>query len=81
MSYYLITRINIKDWEEYQQYVAQEGKESDVFELEILAADRRPLLLERAWKYSHNVLMKFASKENFEKWYYSPDYQVMLKYR
>jgi uncharacterized protein (DUF1330 family) len=37
--------------------------------------------LEGEWNYTKSVIIKFNSKEDFEDWYYSDDYQKILKYR
>jgi hypothetical protein len=46
-----------------------------------LAIDESPTLLEGEWNYTKSVLIKFNNKKEFEDWYYSADYQKILKHR
>lgn len=81
MIHYFIAQIKIKDSDEYQKYL---DKFDDIFSRykgEYLAIDESPVLLEGDWNYTKSVLIKFKSKQDFEDWYYSDDYQKILKHR
>jgi uncharacterized protein (DUF1330 family) len=81
MIHYFVAQIRIHDTIEYDRYL---DKFDDIFSKyrgEYLAIDESPTLLEGEWNYTKSVLIKFKSKKDFEDWYYSDDYQKILKYR
>jgi uncharacterized protein (DUF1330 family) len=81
MTHYFAAQIKINDPDEYEKYL---DKFDDIFSKykgEYLAIDESPNLLEGDWNYTKSVLIKFKSKKDFEDWYYSDDYQAILKYR
>jgi uncharacterized protein (DUF1330 family) len=81
MTHYFAAQIRIHDEDEYNKYL---DKFDDIFSRykgEYLAIDESPALLEGEWNYTKSVLIKFNSKEEFEDWYYSEDYQKILKHR
>jgi len=81
MIHYFVAQIRINDPEEYDKYLENVDEVFSRYNGEYLAVDESPTLLEGTWNYSKSVLIKFNSKEDFEKWYYSDDYQQILKYR
>ena len=81
MSYYFITQIKIKDEIEYQKYLDKSKNIFTKFNGEYLSVDNAPVILEGKWDYTRTVLIKFNSKTDFEDWYNSIEYQVILKYR
>jgi uncharacterized protein (DUF1330 family) len=81
MTHYFVAQIKIHDQDEYNKYL---DKFDDIFSKykgEYLAIDESPSLLEGNWNYTKSVLIKFNSKADFEDWYYSEDYQKILKHR
>ena len=81
MTHYFVAQIKIHDQDEYNKYL---DKFDDIFSKykgEYLAIDESPVLLEGDWNYTKSVLIKFNSKKEFEDWYYSEDYQKILKHR
>ena len=81
MKHYFVAQIKIHNPEEYEKYL---DKFDDIFSKykgEYLAIDESPTLLEGKWDYTKSVLVKFNSKRDFEDWYYSADYQKILKHR
>lgn len=81
MIHYFVAQIKINNHEEYQKYL---NKFDDIFSRykgEILAVDETPVILEGCWLYTKSVIVKFNCKEHFEDWYYSNDYQEILKHR
>jgi uncharacterized protein (DUF1330 family) len=81
LLHYFVAQIRIKDPVEYEKYL---DKFDDIFTRyngEYLAIDESPTLLEGDWNYTKSVLIKFNSKQDFEDWYYSKDYQKILKHR
>jgi uncharacterized protein (DUF1330 family) len=81
MTHYFVAQISIHDHEEYQNYLDGFDDIFSKYDGEFLAIDETPQILEGSWSYTKSVIIKFRSKEDFNKWYYSPEYQRILKYR
>jgi uncharacterized protein (DUF1330 family) len=81
MKHYFAAQIRIHDPEEYEKYLENFDEIFSKFNGEYLAIDESPVLLEGKWNYTKSVLVKFNSKKEFEDWYYSKEYQSILKYR
>lgn len=81
MKYYFVAQIKINDPEEYERYLENFDEIFTRFNGEYLAIDESPTILEGSWDYTKSVLIKFNSKKEFEEWYYSEDYQRILKLR
>lgn len=81
MSYYFIVRINIIDPLEYQKYLDKSGEIFRKYKGEYLVVDDEPVVLEGNWDYGRTVLIRFATRKDFWDWYYSDDYQAILKHR
>ena len=81
MKHYFVAQIRINDPDEYEKYLERFDDIFSQYKGEYLAIDESPLLLEGAWNYTKSVLVKFNSKLDFEDWYYSIDYQSILKHR
>ena len=81
MSYYFVAQIKIKDDKEYQKYIDRAG---DIFRKhngKYLSVDNSPMILEGNWDYTRTVLIEFPEYFDFENWYNSKDYQIILKHR
>ncbi|MFX0137771.1 MAG: DUF1330 domain-containing protein [Candidatus Hodarchaeota archaeon] len=81
MNYYFIAQININDKKEYQKYIEVAGDVFKKYNGKYLAVDNNPEILEGEWNYNRSVLINFKSKNDFVDWYYSKEYQEILKYR
>lgn len=81
MIHYFVAQIKIHDPDEYDKYLEGFDDIFSKYKGEYLAIDENPVLLEGKWDYTKSVLIKFGSKEDFEQWYYSDDYQRILKHR
>jgi uncharacterized protein (DUF1330 family) len=81
MNHYFIANIKINDLDTYQKYLDKIDEVCEKYNVEYLAVDESPLILEGNWKYTKSVLMKFNSKKDFESWYFSKEYQEVLKHR
>jgi uncharacterized protein (DUF1330 family) len=81
MTHYFVAQIKINDPVEYENYLDRFDDIFSQYKGEYLAIDESPVLLEGEWNYSKSVLIKFNSKQDFEDWYYSDDYQSILKHR
>ncbi len=81
MIHYFVAQIRIDDPAEYEKYLEHFDEIFSRFKGEYLAIDESPALLEGNWNYTKSVLIKFNEKKDFEDWYYSDDYQRILKHR
>lgn len=81
MACYFIAQIKINDYEEYQKYIDNSGDVFKKYKGEYLSVDNEPLVLEGSWDYTRTVMIKFCCEEDFREWYFSPDYQEILKHR
>ncbi|QGY42652.1 DUF1330 domain-containing protein [Maribellus comscasis] len=81
MSYYFVANIKIRDTREYQKYIDKAGEIFKKFNGEYLSVENEPQLLEGEWDYTRFVLIQFKTKEDFDEWYNSDDYQKILKHR
>jgi uncharacterized protein (DUF1330 family) len=81
MNYYFIAHIRINDLEEYHKYIDKSGAVFAKYKGEYLSVDNDATLLEGKYDYTRTVMIKFDSKSDFEDWYYSDEYQAILKHR
>jgi len=73
--------ISIKDKDEYKRYLEKADEVFDKYRGSYLAVDDHPQVLEGKWESERAVLIRFETREYFEEWYRSDDYQEILKYR
>ena len=81
MIHYFVAQIKIENPDEYEKYLEKFDDIFSRYKGEYLAIDEFPTLLEGNWNYTKSVLIKFNSEQDFEDWYYSEDYQKILKHR
>ena len=81
MKYYFVAQIRINNPVEYEKYLDKFDDIFSRFKGEYLAIDEKPELLEGNWDYTKSVLIEFNSKQDFTDWYYSDDYQKILRHR
>lgn len=81
MNYYFVAQIKIHNPDEYDKYLENFDDIFSKYNGEYLAIDESPVKLEGEWDYTKSVIIKFNSRKEFEDWYYSSDYQSILKYR
>lgn len=81
MSAYLIGLVKIRDSATYARYVQDFMPVLRQFGGELLAADLAPQKLEGDWPYSRTVILRFADKATLQRWYDSPEYQKIARYR
>jgi uncharacterized protein (DUF1330 family) len=81
MSYFFIVQISITDSTEFQKYLDKAGEIFKRYKGEYLVVEDEPLVLEGSWNHGRTVLIRFNSRKDFWDWYYSDDYQEILKYR
>ncbi len=81
MGIYFMASIRIKDVQEYQSYLDGSDEVFRKYKGSYLAVDSRPDVLEGTWDYSRAVLIRFETRDDFEAWYTSPEYQEILGHR
>lgn len=81
MSCYFMANIKVNNDQEYQRYLDGAEEVFARFKGSYLAVDNQPEVLEGSWNYSRVVLIRFENKEELEAWYWSREYQEILKYR
>ena len=81
MSAYFIANIRIHDEDEYKKYIAGSESVFRKFKGKYLTVDNSPAVLEGSWNYSRLVLIEFPCKEALNAWYWSDEYQAILKHR
>jgi uncharacterized protein (DUF1330 family) len=81
MKYYFVANIKVLDHNEYQKYLEKADEIFSKFKGKYLAVDNSPMRLEGKWDYSKSVIIEFDSKKDFEEWYFSEEYQQILRFR
>jgi uncharacterized protein (DUF1330 family) len=81
MAHYFSAQIRIRDNAEYEKYLEKFDEIFSRFKGEYLAIDESPALLEGKWDYTKSVLIRFNTKQDFDEWYYSNEYQKILIHR
>ena len=81
MTVYLIAQLKIHDRERYAEY---ESGFIDIFSQykgTLLSVDEAPGRLEGEWDFTRTVLIQFPTKDDADAWYYSTEYQNLVKHR
>ena len=81
MKYYFVAQIKIHNQIEYQKYLDKVDEVFSKYKGRYIALDNSPIHLEGKWDYTKSVIIEFKSKKDFENWYYSIEYQAILKHR
>jgi uncharacterized protein (DUF1330 family) len=81
MAYFFLAQIKINDEKEYQKYLDESDRVFSKYKGKYIAVENSPVILEGHWNYNRTVLIEFETKSDFENWYYSEEYQYILKYR
>lgn len=81
MSVYFLANIRIHNRAEYQLYLDRADAVFSKYNGSYLAVDKEPEVLEGDWDQGRAVLISFDSREDFDAWYGSDDYQEILKFR
>lgn len=76
-----IAQITIKDPKLYQQYIDGFYKVFNKYKGKILSVDDNPKPIEGEKLHTRIVIIQFPNEIEFEKWYYSPEYQELAKLR
>jgi uncharacterized protein (DUF1330 family) len=69
------------DEKEYEKYLESCDEVFSKYQGKYLAVDGEPTVLEGEWQYSRSVLIEFPNETLLNEWYYSSEYQNILKHR
>lgn len=81
MSVYFSAQIKMIDEKEYEKYLESCDEVFSKYQGKYLAVDGEPTVLEGEWQYSRSVLIEFPNETLLNEWYYSSEYQKILKHR
>jgi uncharacterized protein (DUF1330 family) len=81
MSCYFIAQLQIHDDDEYQKYLNGFDNVFEKYDGEVISVEENPIILEGDWDYSRLVIIRFSNEDDAGRWYHSPEYQSILKYR
>lgn len=81
MTIYAIAQGRIEDREQFDAYVAAAGPTFAGHKTKLLAVDDASEVVEGELPYPRTVIAQFDSKEDFYRWYDSPEYQAARKLR
>lgn len=81
MSYFYTVEIKITNEKVYENYLKDCDEVFSRYRGKYLAVDDEYEVLEGAKEVTRMVLMEFDSKEEFQRWYFSKEYQEILKHR
>lgn len=81
MKVEFIAQIKITDQAEYNKYLEYANEVFSKFKGTYLVLDNSPEVIEGEWDYTRMVIIEFNSREEFDQWYYSEEYQRILKFR
>jgi uncharacterized protein (DUF1330 family) len=81
MPVYIINNMTIHDRAEYETYVSAFMGVFRQFEGQVLAAQNAPTPMEGEWPFDRTVILRFPDREQFRRWYESPEYQAIVGHR
>jgi uncharacterized protein (DUF1330 family) len=81
MGCYFIAQLKIHDEHEYKKYLNGFDVVFGRYNGEVIAVEENPVILEGEWDYSRLVIIRFSNEEELGRWYHSPEYQSLLKFR
>jgi len=81
MSVYFIAYIKMKDESEYSKYLEKVDEVFGEYEGRYVVLDDNPEILEGEWEYDRAVMIEFENRNKLHEWYFSEEYQQILKHR
>jgi uncharacterized protein (DUF1330 family) len=81
MTTYLLGQVRIKDPEVYQKYTSGFLAVLAKYDGKLLAVDDAPEMLEGKATGERIVILQFADRAAAQRWWESPEYREMVKYR
>jgi uncharacterized protein (DUF1330 family) len=74
MAVYFIVDVKIEDPQTYEEYRKQVKPTMDLYDGKFLARGGATETIEGDWQPERLVIIEFADKEAFQRWYNSPEY-------
>jgi uncharacterized protein (DUF1330 family) len=65
----------------YEQYIQRSGEIFRKYKGEYMVVDNEPLIIEGNADITRVVMIRFDTEQDFKDWYYSEEYQEIVKYR
>lgn len=81
MSVYVINNMTIHDRAEYDEYLRLFMGVFRQFDGEVIAAQDAPVPSEGEWPYDRTIVLRFPSRESFERWAQSAEYRAIVQHR
>lgn len=81
MSCYFIAHIKINDLKEYEKYLNGYDEIFSKYRGNVIAVDDNPEVLEGKNAYARIVIIRFPDEAELKKWYFSQEYQELVKFR
>ncbi|HWI66343.1 MAG TPA: DUF1330 domain-containing protein [Symbiobacteriaceae bacterium] len=81
MSAYFLAQITIRDEATYAKYLDGFDEIFARFQGEVVAVDDAPTVLEGQWHRGRVVLIRFPDEQELRRWYESPEYQALARFR
>jgi uncharacterized protein (DUF1330 family) len=81
MSMYFIVQVKMKNAEIYKKYLEECDQVFEKYKGKYLAVDDKYIVVEGTVDCSRIVIISFENEDDFNDWYYSEDYQRIVKYR
>ncbi len=81
MPAYVVAQSTVKDQATYQKYLAVVGPITAKFGGKVLVAGPGAKVIEGNAPYQGTAIIEFPSMDAIEKWYYSPEYSQIKKFR
>ncbi|HPN37939.1 MAG TPA: DUF1330 domain-containing protein [Melioribacteraceae bacterium] len=78
---YFVANIKIEDDFEYNKYLDKVDEIFSKFNGKYLVVEDNPKLMEGNRKYNRVVIIQFENEDDFNKWYFSNEYQNILIHR
>ena len=81
MTVYAIVNTNLKNPEPYEEYKAKVGPAVAQFGGRYLVRGGDHSIIEGSWHPTRIVMLEFSTREDFDKFYHSPEYQAVIGIR
>ena len=81
MSAYFIVQINVKNPDNYKEYISKVSPIVEKFGGEYIVRGGKSENVEGKWPYERTVIVKFPSYEMIHKWHNSDEYKPIKKIR
>jgi uncharacterized protein (DUF1330 family) len=81
MTIYAIAQGRVTNQEDFNKYLALSGATLEAYQVDLVALDESPVVIEGDIDYARTVILKFADQAHFYRWYESPEYQAARKHR